>query len=75
MRKKVRIDCYLSLNCGSGEELGQVIFKALDMERSRVRVNFFRVDDDRAAKMGLKGSPFLFINGRAFQPIGMNGFS
>ncbi len=75
MRKKVRIDCYLSLNCGSREELSRVIFNALEMEGDHARVNFFRVDDARAAKMGLKGSPFLFINGRAFQPIGMNGFS
>ena len=75
MRKKVRIDCYLSLNCGSREELGRVICKALEMEGAQARVNFFRLDDARAAKMGLKGSLILFINGRAFQPLEMSGFS
>lgn len=75
MMGKVRIDCYLSSCCGSKDELRKIIFKALEMEGLQARVNFFRVDDAKAAKMGLLGSPFLFINGRAFEPMEMNGFS
>jgi hypothetical protein len=75
MRKKVRIDCYLSLHCGSEHELRKIILKALEMEGLQARVNIFRVDDVKAVKMGLRGSPFLFIDGRAFQPIEMSGFS
>ncbi len=75
MKKRVSIDCYLSLRCGSEDELRKIIFKTLEVEGLQARVNFFRVDDVRAAKMGLKGSPFLFINGRAFQPMEMGGFS
>jgi hypothetical protein len=75
MRKPVRIDCYLSLNCGSEEELRKIISKAIEREALQARVNFFRVDDAKAAKMGLRGSPSFFIDDRAFQPIEMSGFS
>lgn len=71
----MKIDCYLSPGCGSGEALRENIASALGMENIRAEVNFHRIDDARALALGLTGSPSIFINGKELQPLGTTGFS
>ncbi len=69
------IDCYLSAGCGSEEALRANIARALAVEKAEAEVNFHRIDDARAAALGLTGSPSIFINGEELQPQGQIGFS
>jgi hypothetical protein len=69
------IDCYMSRGCGSEEALRQNITLALAGEEVEAKVNFHRIDDARAAALGLTGSPSVFINRHELQPQGTVGFS
>ncbi len=71
----IKIDCYLSPGCGSEEALRANIARALAMEKVEARVNFHRIDDTKAAALGLTGSPSVFINGKELQPQRAVGFS
>ncbi len=71
----MKIDCYLSPGCGSEEALRENITRALALEKVVAEVNFHRIDDAKAAALGLTGSPSVFINGKELQPQGAVGFS
>jgi hypothetical protein len=71
----MKIDCYLSPECGAEEALRKNITHALAIERVEAQVNFHRIDDEKAIALGLSGSPSVFINGRELQPQGSIGFS
>jgi hypothetical protein len=71
----MKIDCYLSPECGAEEALRNNVARALANERVEAQVNFRRIDDQKAAALGLSGSPSVFINGRELQPQGSVGFS
>lgn len=71
----VKIDCYMSLRCGSEEALRENISKALKLEGIDAEVNFHRITDDEAIAMGLRGSPSVLINGEDIQPAEVIGFS
>lgn len=71
----MKIDCYLSLDCGSEQALRENIARALVLEQVEADVSFHRIDDQRAAALGLSGSPSLFIHGKELQPQGLTGFS
>jgi hypothetical protein len=71
----MKIDCYLSLDCGSEEALRENLARALDIENVRAEVHFRRIDDEKAVSLGLSGSPSMFINGKELQPQGTVGFS
>ncbi len=71
----IRIDCYISLQCGSEEALRDVVSRALELQGARGKVLFHRVDDKTAAGRGLRGSPSVFINGVEVQPSKTTGFS
>jgi len=73
--KEIKIDCYLSPECGSEESLRINIDSALTAEKLKGNVGFHRIDDNEAAGLGLSGSPSVFINGRELQPQGTVGFS
>lgn len=70
----MRIDCYMSLRCGSEEGLRENISKALAMEGTQAEVNFHRLTDEEAVQMGLRGSPSIWINGEELQPSDITGF-
>jgi hypothetical protein len=72
---KIRIDCYLSLECASEDALRDNINLALAAEKLSADVAFHRIDGDRAIALGLSGSPSVFINGKELQPQGTVGFS
>jgi len=71
----MKIECYMSSGCGSGEALKKNIFKALELEGVTADVNFYRINDEEAKSLGLKGSPSVLINGRDIQPVNISGFS
>ncbi|GAB4418696.1 MAG: hypothetical protein OHK0032_14620 [Thermodesulfovibrionales bacterium] len=71
----MKIDCYMSLRCGSEDALRENISKALELECMSTDVNFYRITEDEARSLGLKGSPSVLIDGRDIQPVDIEGFS
>jgi hypothetical protein len=71
----MRIDCYISLSCASKEPLRQNIDKALDLEAVDAEVIFSVVNELEAARLGLRGSPSILINGDDIQPVETPGFA
>ncbi|MFH1702557.1 MAG: hypothetical protein ABIB41_03860 [Nitrospirota bacterium] len=71
----MKIDCYISENCGSEEALRKNIREALTLESVEVEVNISVIDDVKAGSLGLRGSPSVFINGKEIQPVDIVGFS
>ena len=71
----MKIDCYLSLGCGSEEVLHENITRASAIEKIKAEVNFRRIADEEAIGLGLSGSPSVFIDDREIQPQGTVGFS
>lgn len=75
MNKSLSIDCYLSLGCASEEALRENIKLALESEAVEAEVNFYRIDEAEAKRLGLMGSPSVLINGRDILPREIPGFS
>jgi hypothetical protein len=71
----MKIDCYLSPECGSEEGLRENIRKALEREKSEGDVDFHRIDDEEALSLGLSGSPSVFLDSKELQALGSIGFS
>ena len=71
----MNIDCYLSPGCGAEEGLRENITCALALAGVEVGVNFYRIENEKAAMLGLSGSPAVFINEKEFQPLKSAGFS
>ena len=71
----MRIDCYMSLTCGAEEGLRVNISQALDLEGLQAEVRFSRINDMEAARLGLRGSPSVLIDGKDIQPADVAGFS
>ncbi len=65
----------MSLRCGSEDALRDNIQKALEIEGVEADLNFYRIGDEDAKSLGLKGSPSILINGNDIQPIDITGFS
>ncbi len=74
-KRAMRIDCYISLHCSSKEALRENIRKALELESVEAEVNFYSTNEVEAMKLGLMGSPSLFINGLDILPGKTPGFS
>ncbi len=71
----MRIDCYISFNCASKEPLKENIDKALELEEVDAEVIFSVVNELEAARLGLRGSPSVLINGDDIQPVETPGFA
>lgn len=71
----MKVDCYMSQRCGSEEALRVNIKKAIEEEGIEAQVNFYRISDEEAKTLGLRGSPSVLINGKDIQPIDITGFS
>jgi len=71
----LRIDCYLSLTCGAEDSLKINIYQALELEGLEAEVNFYRIDDEKAGSLGLRGSPSVLINSEDIQLANVTGFS
>lgn len=72
----MKIDCYLSTDCGSEAALRQNLDEALRLEGMSARIEIIRIEDSVARALGFKGSPTVLINGRdiAPAPVDMQGF-
>jgi hypothetical protein len=71
----MKIECYMSLQCGSEDALRNNISLSLSLEGIEADIVFRRIDDEAAAGLGLSGSPSVFINGTEVQPMLARGFS
>ena len=71
----MKIDCYLSLSCGAEDDLRKNLSSALALEGTQAEVNFYRIDESEACRLGLAGSPSVRINGEDVQPAEERGFS
>ena len=71
----MKIECYMSLECGSEESLRENIKAALSLEGIEAEVVFRRIRDEEACALGLNGSPSVFINGKDIETQDLTGFS
>ena len=58
----MRIDCYMSSNCGSEDSLRKNIFEALALENATAEVNFYRIKSEQAIAIDLGGSPSVLFD-------------
>jgi hypothetical protein len=71
----LKIDCYMSMACASEEPLRENMERALEAEGVEAEVNYYRITEDEARSLGLRGSPSVLINGEDIQPVDITGFS
>jgi hypothetical protein len=69
------INCYMSSACSAEEGLRENITSALALEDIDAEVHYYRLDDEKASKLGLSGSPSIRINDIELQPQKAAGFS
>ena len=60
----MKIDCYLSEHCGSYHELRGNIDRALAESGLSADVEYHTVYYDDAVRLGIKGSPSIWVDGR-----------
>lgn len=72
----IKIECYLSNDCGSEDELRHNIEEALRLEGITSEIRISRIDTAVARALGFQGSPTVLVNGRdiAPAPASMQGF-
>jgi hypothetical protein len=71
----IKIDCYMSMRCGSEEALRKNLSDAIALEGVKAEESILRIDDSEARRLGLRGSPSVFINGSELEPSSIEGFS
>lgn len=71
----MKIDCYISEGCSSEEALHINVRKALKLESADAVVEIHRMSDAEAKRLGLMGSPSVFIDGIDILPADLPGFS
>ena len=57
----LKIDCYLSESCLTEKALLENINIALKLESTEADVFMVRLDERKAASLGLRGSPAIFL--------------
>jgi len=71
----LKIDCYLSESCLTEKELLENINTALKLESTEADVSIVRLDERKAASLGLRGSPAIFFNNVEILSGTEDGFS
>jgi protein-disulfide isomerase len=71
----MKIDCYISDGCTSESSLKLNVDTALKQENIEADVHYHRIDEPEAKKMGILGSPTVFINGVDILPGEIPGIS
>ncbi len=72
----MNIECYLSPGCGSEQQLRENIKTALALEHVDAEAAFYRIQDEEASRLGLRGSPSVLIDGQDIDPQEqLTGFS
>ena len=59
----MKIDCYISEGCTSEAVLRVNIVNALKQEGMKAEIQYHKINDSEAKKMGIMGSPTVRING------------
>lgn len=70
----MKIECFISMGCGSEPELRENVMRAMAEAAPGAEVLFLRITDGEAARLGLRGSPSVLIDGVDIQPLEMEGF-
>jgi hypothetical protein len=70
----MKIECFISLGCGSEPELRENVMRAVAEAAPGAEVLFLRITDEEAARLGLRGSPSVLIDGVDIAPVEMEGF-
>jgi hypothetical protein len=71
----MKIDCYISEGCSSEEALNVNLREALKLEETAATIKIHRMSDAEAKRLGLMGSPSVFIDGIDILPAALPGFS
>ena len=65
----MKIECFFSEGCASGELLRANIEAALRMEGLEAEVTYRVVADEEARRLGLPGSPTVWIDGHDLEGL------
>lgn len=71
----MKIDCYISVSCSSEEALKKNIYEAIKLESVPADVSFHRIDEAKAKRLKLMGSPTVLIDGTDILPGEIPGIS
>ena len=66
--RDMKIECFLSEGCGSQDKLNENLQKALMEERIKTEVSFREISQKEAERLGIGGSPTVWINGQDLEP-------
>jgi hypothetical protein len=58
----MKIDCYISESCTSEAVLRVNVVNALKQENIKAEVQYHRINESEAKRMGVMGSPTVLIN-------------
>ena len=72
---RMKIECFISENCGSYHELRENIDHALAEMSVKAEVTYTVVYYDEALSIGIKGSPTIRINGKDIDEGGSPGIA
>ena len=64
----MKIECFFSKGCESKKELEENLKKALNDEGIEAEISFREVSEEEARKLGIGGSPTIWINGEDIEP-------
>ena len=64
----MKIECFFSEGCGSKDKLKENIQKALHTEGMDAEVSFRVLSQEEAEKLGIGGSPTVWVNGQDLDP-------
>ncbi len=64
----MKIECFFSEGCGSREKLKENIEKVIHEEGTETEISFREITQKEAERLGIGGSPTVWINGRDIEP-------
>ena len=64
----MEIECFYSKGCESKEKLKENLEIALQKEGIKADIYFHEVSEEEAIKLGIGGSPTIWINGEDIEP-------
>lgn len=64
----MKIECFFSPGCASKEKLQENIQQALRDESVDAEVLFREISQEEAERLGIGGSPTIWVNGRDLEP-------
>ena len=71
----MKIDCFISETCSSEDQLRINIAEALERESVDADVHFHLINETEAKRLGIMGSPSVFLDGADILPGDIPGAS